>query len=86
MLLDHGAQLTIDGDHQGCHLLHFAVDRGLFDIAKLFLSKDRIPVDQTNERGWPPLHLAAGHNHLALAKLLLDHGADINFPVRNSFD
>lgn len=88
MLLDHGARLTvppeqwIDGrDPSGCYLLHFAVDRGVLDVVSYFLSKNQIPINAQNERGWTALHLAAGHNYLSIAKLLLDHGADVNIPV-----
>ena len=86
MLIDHGARLKSNDDQNPCHLLHFAVDRGLIDVTNLFLLKKQIPIDQTNERGWTPLHLAAGQNHLAITKLLIEHGADVNKPVRNSID
>ena len=81
MLLDHGAQLAHVEDHAGCYLLHFAVDEGLTDVVKLFLDRKAIPIDTVNERGWSPLHLAAGHNHVDLVKLLVERGASVNIQV-----
>ncbi|CAF1118579.1 unnamed protein product [Rotaria sordida] len=85
ILMDHGAQVIFTPDmyvnHEysmGCYLLHFAVDDGLIDIAKLLIEKGKIPINTLDQTGWSPLHLAAGHNYLDIVKLLLQYKADIN--------
>lgn len=80
--MDNGAQITSSPDNQ-CHLLHFAADDGLTDIAKLLLEKGKISIDTTDQRGWTALHLAAGHNHSDIVQLLLENGADINTKVKD---
>ena len=86
--MDHGAQVTIPSslqptseDSNHCHLLHFAADDGLTDIARLLIEKGKIPINTLDQSGWSPLHLAAGHNHLDIVKLLLEHGAEVNIKV-----
>jgi ankyrin repeat protein len=83
--MDHGAQVTIPSDidknSSGCHLLHFAVDDGLIDIARLLIEKGKIPINTHDQTGWTPLHLAAGHNNLEIVKLLLEKKAEINIKV-----
>lgn len=46
------------------------------------LIEDCVPVDQQDEYGWTLLHQAAQRDRVALAKILLDHGARRN--LRNS--
>ncbi len=70
-----------DENSTGCHLLHFAADDGLTDIARLLISTGKIPINTLNQIGWSPLHLAAGRNHLDMVKLLLENGAEINIKV-----
>ncbi len=86
--MDHGAQVTIPSDTEiknenfnKCHLLHFAVDSGFIDIARLLINKGKIPVNTLDQTGWSSLHLAAGRNHLDIVKLLLEHNAEINIKV-----
>jgi ankyrin repeat protein len=86
--MDHGAQVIPSPDMQisndkskGCYLLHFAVDDGLIDIARLLIDKGKIPINTLDQTGWSPLHIAAGHNYLDIVKLLLENGAEINIKV-----
>ncbi|VDI65961.1 oxysterol-binding protein-related protein 1/2 [Mytilus galloprovincialis] len=37
-----------------------------------------MPWNQKSNRGWSPLHLAVYFGHTAVAKLLLEHDADVN--------
>jgi len=85
ILMDHGARVTptpdmlANSDDQNVYyLLHYAVDDGLIDIAKLLLDKGQIPVNTLDQAGWSPLHLAAGHNYVEIARLLLAKSADVN--------
>lgn len=84
-LIDHGAKVTPTDamiasgeDLSSSYLLHFAVDDGLQDMAKLLIEKGRIPLNTVDVSGWTPLHLAAGHNNVELIKLLLEKGAELN--------
>ncbi len=94
ILIDHGARVSPTAemlangqDKNAFYLLHYAVDDGLFDIAKLLIEKGKIPLNTLDQSGWSPLHLAAGHNNLEMVTLLLGKGADVNIRVcENSFD
>jgi ankyrin repeat protein len=80
--MDHGAEIAITPENNnGCYLLHFAIDDGLVDMARLLIERGKIPVDTLDQAGWSPLHLAAGHNFLDMVKILVQNGADINIKV-----
>jgi len=90
MLMDHGARVTPTAemlangqDQKGFYLLHYAVDDGLYDIAKLLIEKGKIPLNTLDGSGWSPLHLAAGHNNLDMVSLLIEKGADVNVQDSN---
>lgn len=91
MLMNYGARVTPSTDVDSsakesnqCHLLHFAADDGLTNIARVLIEKGQIPVNTLDQSGWSPLHVAAGHNHLEIVQLLLRNGAEINIKVRYS--
>jgi len=68
-------------DQNAFYLLHYAVDDGLLDIAKILIERGRVPLNTLDKSGWSALHLAAGHNSLEMVQLLLSSGADINIRV-----
>lgn len=77
--------MLANGQEQNAfYLLHYAVDDGLYDIAKILIEKGKIPLDTLDQSGWSALHLASGHGNLQMVSLLLSKGADIN--VRVCFD
>jgi ankyrin repeat protein len=89
--MDHGAQVTptpemlANGQDQNAfYLLHYAVDDGLIEIAKLLIEKGKVPLNTLDKTGWSPLHLASGHNNIDIVTLLLTKGADANIKVRKS--
>jgi ankyrin repeat protein len=89
ILIDHGARVTptdemlANGqDQNSFYLLHYAVDDGLIDVAKILIEKGKIPLNTLDQAGWSPLHLAAGHNNLDMVVLLTGKGADVNIKVR----
>lgn len=52
--------------------------------AVAFLLENGVAVDVRNEFGFTPLHFACKHDHVAIFRLLLSHGAD---PLaRNDYD
>ncbi len=88
MLMDNGARVTPTAemlangqDQNAFYLLHYAVDDGLIDIAKLLIEKGQIPLNTLDQAGWSALHLAAGHNNIDIVILLLGKGADVNIKV-----
>ena len=48
------------------------------------LAHDREAVQTRSSDGWTPLHLAAFMGHAAVARILLDHGADLEAVSTNS--
>jgi len=68
-------------DQNAFYLLHYAVDDGLIDVAKILIEKGKIPLNTLDQSGWSPLHLAAGHNNLEMVTLLIGKGADVNIKV-----
>jgi ankyrin repeat protein len=86
--MDNGARVTPTAemlangqDQNAFYLLHYAVDDGLIDIAKLLIEKGQIPLNTLDQAGWSALHLAAGHNNIDIVILLLGKGADVNIKV-----
>lgn len=55
---------------------HDAAARGDLDGLRAALTADRAAVNDTNEDGWTPLHLAAYYGHAGCVLVLLAHGAD----------
>lgn len=85
LLMDHGARvaptaemLSNSDDQNAFYLLHYAVDDGLIDMAKLLIEKGHIPLNTLDQSGWSALHLAAGHDYVEMVTLLIEKGADIN--------
>ena len=64
-------------------LLHFTVQQGLAEGASLLLrsgADSNIPAEYLHREiicTLSPLHVAAWHGHLEVARILLDHGADL---------
>ena len=71
--LSEGAALTI----------WEAAALGDADAARAILKRDRKAVHTRSFDGWTPLHLAAFMGHAAVARVLLDHGADIEAVAQN---
>ena len=45
---------------------------------QVWLNKSMVNVDANEQRDTPPLHHAVFHSHLDMARLLLEHGADVH--------
>lgn len=92
ILIDQGAQAnpsdeytSFDENTPQCHLLHFAADDNLIDVARVLIEKGKIPINKLDQSGWSPLHIAAGHNFIEFVRLLLKYKADINIKVCKHF-
>jgi len=65
-------------------IIHEAIEERNFDDVKAFLEADPSNRDATDGLGNQPIHIAAYTGQAAVAKLLLDLGADVN--ARGDFD
>lgn len=75
------------GDYDGCSALIMALMRRRFDIAAYLIDQGadvnyKRPARHTPDRtrGQTPLWWTASHGHMALARTLIDKGADVNTP------
>ncbi|NUN97529.1 MAG: ankyrin repeat domain-containing protein [Candidatus Omnitrophica bacterium] len=62
--------------HDGKTTLHCAAIAGNLPGVK-YLVMQGIAVDAQDRQGWTALHYAAGGNHTAIIRFLLENGADI---------
>jgi ankyrin repeat protein len=66
------------------NFLHLLIERGEFQLLTEILINKTIDLDQKDEEGNTLLHIVAKANHLPLAKLLLEKGANTNIINKNS--
>ena len=88
--LADGANINVTigrGNYDGCSALMMALMRKRFDVADFLIDhgadvNHKRPAQHTSDRtrGQTPLWWAANHGHMALAKKLIDKGADVNTP------
>ncbi|XP_046607521.1 tonsoku-like protein isoform X1 [Neodiprion virginianus] len=75
--------LVIKKNERGETQLHIAcINCNIERVQKLI--DDGHPTDIRDNFGWTPLHEAANHGHVEIAKLLLNAGADVNDPGGSS--
>ncbi len=96
LLVKHGAPLSAK-DNEGQTLLHLAAATARGDVAK-YLLRNGLDVNARMKNGITPLHYAAevceggwhfssdGTREIAMVKLLLEHGADVNAGALASID
>lgn len=58
--------------------LHIAARSGDVEIMKLLLKRNPTHMDQENDSGMTPLHLAVEYGNMAVADLLVERGADLS--------
>ena len=63
-------------DENGLGLIHWASDRGNFDILKIILNTKGININLQDSEGQTALFYASSCGHKTCVKLLLDHGAN----------
>lgn len=61
--------------------LHIAAKKDDCKAAALLLQNEHNP-DVTSKSGFTPLHIAAHYGNENIAVILLDKGADVNFPAK----
>ena len=67
----------------GVSALIGAAHTGNAEVARLLLDVGGATVDLPNRAGSAPLAIAAGSGHLAVVKLLLERGAEVNHCRKN---
>lgn len=78
-LLNRNADIEIY-DLQGATVLHHMAQIGRADIMDMLLKKtNKVDIITNKVEKVTPLYMASLNGHLELVKMLLDHGADINF-------
>ncbi|MGB3751859.1 MAG: ankyrin repeat domain-containing protein [Arcobacteraceae bacterium] len=76
-LIDHNADLTlINKDHKTA--LHFAIEKKNTEIVTQILDKNVINLEQRDMEGRTILQNIVIHGHNEMAKILINHGANIN--------
>lgn len=63
-------------DHDGRTCLFHACDHRCLEVVKYLLAQKEIKINEQNEWGWTPLHVAAWNGFYEIVLLLLKHGAD----------
>lgn len=74
--IENGVSINLR-DSEGRTPLHWAVDRGHFDVVEILLRRNA-DVNAKDHEGQTPLHYAVLCEREAIAKLLVEHSADLN--------
>lgn len=69
-------------DKQGRTLLWWSASAGRVPITNLLLKQECMELNESDNNGWTPLHVASSNGHVEVVKLLLDKRAD--FSVTNT--
>ena len=89
-MMDHGADCLAQRK-DAADALYLAARNGNYEIVKKIATTDQIKIicheviDKTTFRGRTALCAAAFHGHLTIAKLLFEHGANVNHQDHDSF-
>lgn len=73
----NASEICNDLDSNGWTAFTFAVEIGSLDVVELFL-KYKINADEPNFSGNRPIHCACSKGDVAIARVLLDTGVDVN--------
>lgn len=73
-----GANVNSGFNPNGWTILHAATNNKSIEGVTAILAMGHDPNLQTEEEGWAPLWVAACHGHLAISRLLLEAGANVN--------
>jgi ankyrin repeat protein len=76
LLVEHKADLTATTSSGGDMPIHLAAEQGFEKVVEVLLAAG-VKVDSLNESEWTPLIVAAEMNQPRVAKVLLEHGANI---------
>ena len=74
LFVDRGAELSF---HEACTV-------GDLDRLRALLARDATLLDRKSADGYPPVGLAIFFGHPAVAKFLIERGADVNAPAENA--
>lgn len=74
-LVQAGADLHARSN-SNCRVIHRAAEAGRIDTVKWILNDHYFTPNVSGSHGWTPLHSAASAGKSAMARFLLEHGAD----------
>lgn len=78
LLLIYGADVEAQSERNKDTALSAAAQAGKYDCCEVLLSKGQANKEHRNISDYTPLSLAASGGYVAILRLLLDYGADIN--------
>lgn len=67
-----------ESDRTGKTALHYCAENTTVDAAQLLLKANPALINQPDEEGYTPLHLAVIAGNRTMLRYLLDHGAEVN--------
>ncbi len=79
VLLKNKLKLKLE-DQNGNSILHYLAFQGNFNLIKLIIKK-KMNINHKNNLGRNPLYMTSfkeSYSHLACAKILINHGVDVN--------
>ena len=79
-VLQEGKIRVNDCDKLGYTMLHYAASHNHTDLMKYLIEKEGADVNSIDSTYWSPLHLAAIADNLKACKVLLEHGANFEYP------
>ncbi len=83
LLLDYGADPNII-NYLGRSAIMYASYYGFYEIALALLERGAIPNSSREFTEHPPLSAAADKGHLEIIKLLVEHGANVNYKGKDN--
>ena len=88
LLVAAGVPLELIKDNSGCNLLHLTCRDGYLGLVKYLVR--HMPINNTDNQGWTPLHYASYNNHFAIVLTLIlqstDLAADLDAHPEGTFE
>lgn len=84
LLFEKGLDINAAGRHDRTSL-HIASEHGHIELVRFLLNLPGININQPNGNHCTPLRTACEKGHFVIAKMLVEHGADVNkYNIQNS--
>ena len=71
-------ETILDKDKRGQNALHYCAENQNLNCIEQIIAADPDLLNQTDEEGYTPLHLAVISGNSAIVKFLIGKGADVN--------
>lgn len=66
--------------------IHELIRKGDVEQVTNLIENDNSVIEALDDRGWHPLHVAAELGNITIARLLIDHGANVNTRTEEGLD